>query len=168
MKCSSQIQKLLVHFTLILLRLSLFLHLSVSAQEMNTDVSGVVKSESNHLLKSATVTIIHEPTQNKFYTQTNSQGYFHFFNVKPGGPYTIKITYSGYEPITRTNLFLSYSATNFYSYLKENELSEFILERRNDVLDEVQVKTKKRPSFKYGSETNITQEKMNSLPSVKI
>lgn len=134
-------------------------------QETNTNVSGIVKSAKNETLGKATVVVVHEPTQNTYSTQTNSKGYFYFFNIKPGGPYTIIISYTGYESLLKTNLFLSYSGQNFYSYLQGSELSEFILKEKSDTLNEVTLKTK-HPGARYGTETNIDNEKISLLPSI--
>ena len=139
---------------------------SVFSQETNSSVSGVVKSERNEVLQNATVVIIHEPTKNTYSTQTNSKGYFYLFNIKPGGPYTITISYTGYESLSKTNLFVSYTEQNFYSYLQGNEFSEFILKEKQNVLDEVIVKVIKQPESKYGMETNIHREKILTLPSI--
>ncbi len=67
------------------------------AQETNSNVSGIVKSEKNELLQNATVVVVHEPTKNTYTTQTNEKGFFYFFNIKTGGSFTITITYSCFE-----------------------------------------------------------------------
>jgi hypothetical protein len=62
---------------------------NLTAQETNSRASGKVFSDSNETVIGVTVTIIHEPTQNKYIDVTRNDGYFHFFNLKPGGPYSI-------------------------------------------------------------------------------
>jgi hypothetical protein len=136
------------------------------AQETNSNVSGIVKSERNEILQNASVVIVHEPTKNTYSTQTNVNGYFYFFNIKPGGPYTITISYTGFEPLLKRNLYISYTAQNFYSYLQGDQFSEFILNEKGNVLDEVIVKAKKTPDTRFGTETNIDQQKIISLPSI--
>src|SRR6185369_16471990 len=106
--------------------LFLFFSINFFGQETNSHVSGIVKSEKNEILQNATVIAIHEPTKNTYSTQTNSKGYFYFFNIKPGGPYSIIISYTGFKSLSRSDLFLSYSSQNFYSYLQDNDFSEFI------------------------------------------
>ena len=51
------------------------------------EVAGRVLSNNKENLANATVTVIQEPTQNKYVSLTRDNGYFHFFNIKPGGPY---------------------------------------------------------------------------------
>jgi hypothetical protein len=139
---------------------------SLSAQETNSNVSGLVRSASNELLQNATVTVIHEPTKNTYTTTTNANGYFYFFNIKPGGPYSITISFSGLEPLLQKDLFLGYAATNFYSSLHGNELSEFILNEKNDHLDTVILRRDRGAKVKYGMETGIDNEMIRSLPSI--
>jgi hypothetical protein len=136
------------------------------AQETNSYVSGVVKSERNEVLQNATVMLVHEPTKNTYYTKTNAKGYFYFFSVKPGGPYSISISYIGFEPLLKTNLFHSYTAQNFYSYLQGDEFSEYILKVKSDTLHEVVVNEKKKTEQRFGIETTIDNEKIRSLPSI--
>jgi outer membrane receptor for ferrienterochelin and colicin len=143
-----------------------FLPGHIFSQETNSNVSGIVKSERNEVLQNATIVVVHEPTKNTYSTQTNEKGYFYFFNIKPGGPYSISISYTGFEPLLKKNLFISYTAQNFYSYLQGDQFSEFILKEKNNVLDEVTIKAKKHQEPRFGTETNIDQEKISSLPSI--
>jgi hypothetical protein len=138
----------------------------IFSQETNSNVSGVVKTEKNDILRYATVVVVHEPTKNTYYTQTDAQGYFYFFNIKPGGPYSITISYTGFEPLLKKNLYISYAAQNFYSLLQDDQFSEFILKEKNNVLDEVMVNAGKQAAPRFGLESNIDPEKINSLPSI--
>lgn len=165
MLCSNKIRRLFAGLKSLLL-LIIYLPFFVKAQETNSHVSGIVKSPENTVLQNATVKVVHEPTKNTYTTQTNEEGYFYFFNIKPGGPYSITISYVGFEPLSKKNLFLSYSAPNFYSYLQGSEFSEFSLKARMDTLDEVLIKGGKKQEPKYGLETDITADRMNSLPSI--
>src|SRR5689334_14568621 len=91
--------KLLLHIWQFLYpALALILSFSLSAQETNSNVSGIVRSGKDKVLENATVIIVHEPTKNTYRTVTNAKGYFYLFNIKPGGPYSVTITYSGYQP----------------------------------------------------------------------
>ena len=64
------------------------------AQETNSQVSGKIISNKNESLAGATVTAIHQPTKNIFTALSSRDGYFYFFNLKPGGPYTITVSYT--------------------------------------------------------------------------
>ena len=51
---------------------------NLTAQETNSRASGKVFSDSNETVIGVTVTIIHEPTQNKYIDVTRNDGYFNF------------------------------------------------------------------------------------------
>ena len=150
----------------IFLFVTLFPFINSFGQETNSHVIGIVKSEKNEVLQRATVIAIHEPTKNTVSTQTNSKGNFYFFNLRPGGPYSILISHTGYESLSLKELFLSYSSSGFYSILQGSEISEFILKEKNSMLPEVTIKAKQPADQKFGSETNINKERLRSLPSI--
>jgi len=130
---------------------------SLSAQETNSGASGQIRSASNEMLMGATVTAIHEPTRNIFNTQSRSDGYFHFFNLKPGGPYTITVSYTGYETIKKENLFFNLNQS-------VNDLINFTLNEKNVIMPEVTVTN--LPGNKTGIESSINNQMIQSLPSI--
>src|SRR6185503_14508171 len=96
------------HFLLRLIFIGAILSILISglnAQETNSRASGRVVSDSNEIPVNVTVTVIHEPTQNKYIYITDKDGYFHFFNLKPGGPYSINFSSVGYDELKKSNLF---------------------------------------------------------------
>jgi len=88
----------------------------VDAQETNGHVSGRVLSEKNEIISHANVTVLHEPTQSKYVAVTRHDGYFHFFNIKPGGPY--KINQSLFPISIANNFFLQQILNLLISFLK--------------------------------------------------
>ena len=46
----------------------------------------------------ATVTVTHEPTGNVFHAVTNEDGEYHLSGLRPGGPYTVMVSYLGHLP----------------------------------------------------------------------
>ena len=85
-----------------------FLPKCVFSQETNSNVSGIVKSDKKELLAGASIIVTHQPTKNTYTASSRNDGKFYFSNLKPGGPYSITITYSGYETLTKENLFLDF------------------------------------------------------------
>src|SRR5579875_2915824 len=87
---------------IILRRLFVFLLLisgtnMLFAQETTATLSGIINDEKGAPVAGATVTAIHDPTGFRTGTQSNSKGLFVLPNLKPGGPYTISISFIGYE-----------------------------------------------------------------------
>jgi hypothetical protein len=134
------------------------------SQETNSQVSGKIFTEKAEILSRATITAIHEPTKNTFVTQSRSDGFFHFFNLKPGGPYSITVTSVGYETVKKENVFLNLNSSDHFFNLSNNEAIDFILREKNITLQEVTVK--KLVANKTGIETDINNQKLVSLPSI--
>ena len=105
-----------------------------AAQETNSRASGRVFSE-NEIASRITVSVIHEPTQNKYVDIIRNDGYFHFFNLKPGGPYTIIFSSAGYDTLKKTNLFSH--LTGEYFFFGDTEITEFFFQKKIISLDEV-------------------------------
>ncbi|HSC54525.1 MAG TPA: carboxypeptidase regulatory-like domain-containing protein [Phnomibacter sp.] len=133
---------------------------SVFSQETNSQLRGVVKSVSDEKFTGANIALVHEPTKNRYHTQTNADGYFYFFNLKPGGPYTVSVSYIGYDSLKRSDIYLSYSLH------QQEEFLECILKENDHLLQQVQLVGKKSGDSKFGAETHITREKMDALPSI--
>lgn len=77
------------------------------AQETTATLSGRVSDAKGATVEGATVTAVYEPTSTKAATQTNSKGLFVLPNLKPGGPYTITISFVGYDEQKVENVALS-------------------------------------------------------------
>ena len=75
----------------------LLLSLSAIAQETSSTLNGHITDSKGAFISGATITIKHEPTGFVTSTQTNSKGLFYVSNLKPGGPYTIKISFVGFK-----------------------------------------------------------------------
>src|SRR6187402_799980 len=133
------------------------------AQETNSRASGKVFSDSNETVVGVTVTIIHEPTQNKYVDVTRSDGYFHFFNLKPGGPYSIICSAAGYESLKKTGLFIHLTSEHFS--FDEVEVAEFFLQTKIISLQEVVIDSRNDRN-KSGIETNISGFTLRSIPTI--
>jgi hypothetical protein len=136
---------------------------NVSAQETNSRASGKVFSDSNETVSGVTVTIIHEPTQNKYVDITRNDGYFHFFNLKPGGPYSIIFSSAGYESLKKTDLFIHLTGDHFF--FGDVEIIEYFLQKKIISLDEVVIDSRNDRN-KSGIETNISGFTLKSMPTI--
>ncbi len=134
------------------------------AQETNSQVSGKITNEKSKILYGATVAAIHEPTKNTFISQSRADGYFHFFNLNPGGPYTIVVSYTGYETEKKENVFLNLNSSDNFFSLSNNDAVDFILKEKNIIMQEVTVRN--LISNKTGIETGINNQKLHALPSI--
>jgi hypothetical protein len=65
------------------------------SQVTTSGISGTVKSVSGERIPGASVQVIHIPTGTKYNTITSATGGYTVQAIKPGGPYTVKVSYVG-------------------------------------------------------------------------
>lgn len=136
-----------------LLIFSLFIQLVTQAQETSAILSGAVLDDKEQAIENASVLVVHEPTGLKSETQTNKKGFFIIPNLRPGGPYTIVITFVGYEPQKVSNLYLS---------LGNNPELKIDLKNSQKTLTEVVVVSGRRPA----GGISVGKQQLNTLPSL--
>lgn len=138
----------------------LFSYTNLCSQETNSHISGIVTSPKKEFLTNAAITAVHEPTKNVFKTTSGAAGYFYFFNLRPGGPYTLTISHAGYETLVEPNHYFQYSQS------QNDNFFEFKLLEKTITLQEAIIRAEKTIASKLGTETNISQRQLLSLPSI--
>jgi hypothetical protein len=91
-------------------------------------MSGAVKSATGELLPGATVEVVHK-TYQKYYSTTDSR-WLCGPGLRPGGSYTVKVTYVGYQTteITEINAPLGSNLTvNVVVKEGSNALKEVVI-----------------------------------------
>jgi hypothetical protein len=78
----------------------------VRAQETTATLNGTVYDSKGAPVPGASVVVKHEPTGYSTGTQSNNKGIFVIPNLKVGGPYTVKISFTGYKEETISDLNL--------------------------------------------------------------
>ena len=147
-----------LHSLVICLLFSLFCSLSAWAQVTTASMSGVVTSNGEPVI-GATIMAVHQPSGTNYGTITNLDGRFDLQGMRTGGPYEITISYIGYQTAVYQEVMLQLGET----YNLNVELHE-----SSEELDEVVV-TAARTRFvteKTGAALNISNEKMNNLPTI--
>ena len=72
---------------------------AVLAQVTTSALSGkVTLGDTNEEVVGATIQAIHEPSGTRYGAVTNIDGRYTIQGMRVGGPYTIKVTYIGYQP----------------------------------------------------------------------
>ena len=147
-----------LHSLVICLLFSLFCSLSAWAQVTTASMSGVVTSNGEPVI-GATIMAVHQPSGTNYGTITNLDGRFDLQGMRTGGPYEITISYIGYQTAVYQEVMLQLGET----YNLNVEIHE-----SSEELDEVVV-TAARTRFvteKTGAALNISNEKMNNLPTI--
>jgi hypothetical protein len=135
-------------------------HLGWSQGATTAAMSGVVSDKDGSGLPGATVIAVHTPTNTQYVAPTNADGRFNIQGMRVGGPYTVKITFVGYQDVTRNDIFLS---------LGQNLRLDVPLSTSTTELTEVTVSGRRDPVInagRTGAETNISREQINRLPTL--
>lgn len=122
-------------------------------------MSGAVKSATGEFLPGATVEVVHKPTGTKYYSTTDGKGGYAVQGLRPGGPYTVKVTYVGYQTteITEINAPLGSNLT----------VNVVIKEESNALKEVVVVSTKSNGTFnkgKTGASQQFSNRELTSIP----
>jgi len=143
----------------ILLVFALNLHV-LQAQTTTSGIKGSVKSSSTETLPGANVQAIHEPTGSKYSVMTGYDGRYNMPNMRIGGPYTIIVTFMGFQKQQINDVYLELG--------KPFNLDVF-LKNENQKLDEVTVSASKSKVFqggRTGAETTIGRKELTALPTI--
>ncbi len=119
-------------------------------------ITGQVFSGAEELI-GATVIAVHEPTGSRYGTATNSAGLFTLNNLNVGGPYTITVSYTGFETVELKNISLALGQTATYNIeMKESaQLIDEIVVTAGGLFD----------GNRTGSETKVTEEAITNIPT---
>jgi len=125
------------------------------AQETSSTLSGRVTNEKNEIVAGATIKLVHVPTGATTTFQSNSKGLFVAPNLKPGGPYSIKISSVGFKDQDFNDVNLTLGA---------NPDVNIVLTSKVNQLSEVVVNTNTRKKAEGGTTIGIKQ--LNGLPTL--
>lgn len=143
----------------VLLGLCLLISFGAFAQGVTTSsMQGTVIDDAGVPLYEAEVVATHTPSGTSYETTTNFDGKFYFPNVRVGGPYTVVVSYVGFEDRTYTDIVLGLGQSYNLKVTMES----------GDLLDEVVVSSKRGiadPS-KTGASTNLSRKKIDALPTI--
>ena len=133
--------------------------ISANAQVTTSTMSGVIR-ETSGALPGASVKATHVPTGTTYTVTTSGDGRFTISNMRSGGPYTVEVSYIGFQPQKTENIFLKLGDV----YAFNAKLSD-----GNNQLEEVVVAGKQDKTFnskRTGAATNISKEQLQNLPSI--
>ncbi len=117
---------------------------------------GQVVSDQGDMLIDAVVELYYEPTNTTFTNITDQNGKFSFPDVKAGGPYTIFVSYIGFNPFEKRDIFLDLGS-------KTSEIITLI--SQENLIDEVTV-VYNRNQDRKGSGTHFAKTTIDKLPTL--
>lgn len=144
----------------ILLFAFLLYGLSTTAQVTTSTIAGSVADSKGEALVGATVVATHTPSGTRYGTATNASGRYTLPAVRVGGPFTVSVSYTGFESQSRENVYTSLgTATNV----------NFLMQESGVMVDEVVISANRNDIFssdRTGAATTFNNSQLTSLPTI--
>jgi hypothetical protein len=131
---------------------------SAIGQITTSSMSGVVKDPKGETLPGTTVKATHVPTGTIYSMQTTAEGRYLLLNMRAGGPYTVEVSFLGFEPKKVQGLMLKLGETFIYNVTlgdATTQLGEVVV-TAGGLLS----------SDRSGTVTNISTREINTLPTI--
>lgn len=122
-------------------------------------IQGNVIDETGESLPGANIVATHEPSGTRYGAVSNLEGRFVLPNMRVGGPYTVVVSFVGFEERTFDGIVLGLGAT----YTLNVQLSDGM---ELDLVEVVASKDAIMNSDRTGASLNLNNDKINSLPTV--
>lgn len=134
----------------------------VLAQGVTTaNMNGLVQNAEGEPLIAANVIVVHEPSGTQYGASTSSDGRFFLPNLKIGGPYTVTVSYVGYNSQVKKNIDLKIGQKlnlNFTLTSKSVKLGDIVVTgKKHEIIN----------SGRTGAETFIDPASVQEMPSIK-
>lgn len=134
---------------------------NLMAQGVTTSaITGQVEDADGNALPSANVMAVHTPSGSQYGASTRTDGRFAIQGMRVGGPYTVTVSYVGFQSQSAEEIYLSLGlATDL----------EFVLQDASIEIEAVTVTSERGALFspeRTGSSTSINTEGIEVLPTI--
>ncbi|MCW5921306.1 MAG: TonB-dependent receptor [Saprospiraceae bacterium] len=130
------------------------------AQVTTSTIVGLVTDGNGEGLIGATVVATHVPSGTRYGTATNALGRYTLPAVRVGGPFTVTVSYTGFEPVSREGVFTTLGTAVSVDLVMRESSAE---------LGEVTITGSRSDVFSFdrtGAGTNIKKGVLESLPTI--
>ena len=135
--------------------------ISMYGQGVTTSsMNGRIVDGSGQALIGANIMAVHTPSGTQYGNNTDYDGYFRISNMRVGGPYTVTVSYTGYDDNVTENVYIR---------LGQAFKLNVNLEESSVLLDAVAIVANKNDIFdgnRTGAQTTIDQEQISKVPTV--
>lgn len=134
----------------------------LTAQGITTaELSGNISDSSNSALEGANIIAVHEPTGTTYGAISRDGGYYNIPNMKVGGPYSVTVSYIGYQNETESNLTLSLGSSSMLNFsLQVDSISLSGVDVIGEIDDVMN-------GNRTGAATYVGTDQVGVLPSIK-
>lgn len=120
----------------------------------SSSLGGRVTDNEGQALSGSTILVIHQPTGTQYGVVSDFDGYYRVSGLRPGGPYSVQISYTGFEKYQLNNVFFQLGLSERINASLSTSVNE---------LEEVVVKAS-QGSLKTGAEVNVNRRMIDALP----
>lgn len=124
-------------------------------------INGLVVDAQGEPLPGANVVAVHEPSGTTYGTAVRSGGQYNLPNLRVGGPYTVTISFVGFQDAVEQNVFLSLAQNLTLSFALSESVVQgaevIVVAEIDDVLN----------GDRNGAATTISIEQVELMPSIK-
>ncbi len=136
-----------------------FFSFSAIAQVTTASMAGLITENNAEPIIGASIVATHEPSSTRYTAVSNVDGRYSIQGMRVGGPYTVRVSYVGMQPVAFENIMLQLGEIeelNVYLTPGSTELGELVVRGR----------ASKFSAEKTGATTNISQAQILSTPTV--
>lgn len=140
--------------------ITLLAFFATHAQVTTSSINGLILDYTNNQLEGANIVAVHMPTGTTYGTVTNLNGRFSLLNLRVGGPYTIKVSYIGFNEQTFEDVYLT---------LGKSESISLSMTPDSQELDAVVVTANSSDVFssdRTGAKTSVGRRELTTLPTI--
>ena len=105
------------------------------AQELTSDITGVVTNSAGAPVSGANVTVTYTPTDRSITRTTSANGRYNAGGLKPGGPYEVSVQSGAYNSETSTGITLVVGDTRRLNFALESIDEVVVVATRTKALD---------------------------------
>ncbi|MDE6109689.1 MAG: carboxypeptidase-like regulatory domain-containing protein, partial [Muribaculaceae bacterium] len=135
--------------------LFVFFAMPVSAQVTTASLAGLITEDNVEPIIGASIVAVHEPSGTRYSAISNVDGRYSIQGMRVGGPYTVRVSYVGMQPVVFNDIILQLGEIeelNVYLTPGSTELGEIVVKGR----------ASKFSAEKTGATTNISQAQILS------
>ena len=123
-------------------------------------IHGTITDENGNVLPSANVVAVHIPTGTQYGTTTRNDGKYNILGLRVGGPYTITVSFVGYETQKKEDVYLNLGQNLNLSFKLNTSavnLSQVtIVGQRNAIIS----------SARTGAFQSVSSKQMQEIPTI--
>lgn len=132
----------------------------IKAQTTTASMRGKVTDAQHEVIIGATIKAVHVPSGTVYGAVTNVDGIFNLFGLRTGGPYSVEVSYVGYQPASFEGITLS---------LGESYNLNVTMKESSELLDEVIVVGSRDAKFqaqRTGAAQNFNSAAIENTPTM--